>query len=292
MNDVLIDVILPLVLSVMMFTMGLTLRVDDFRRVGKKPKAFFLGVVNQMLVLPVAVFVLVGLSGLRPEFAVGFMILAACPGGITSNVMSHYARGDTALSISLTAVISLVSFMTLPLIVAISMGHFMATDGSADFPMMRIALTMFVINVIPVGLGMLTLAKLPNLSAKIAPWFDRITVVLFIVVVVGAVRRNWDLVVTNIAELGGTSLLICTAMLAIGFVAARLARLDKAQATTISLETGVQNAATAILIGGTILGSELLYLPGAIYGVCMYLPAGLLLLIARYVVNKRGVTAT
>lgn len=292
MNDVLVDVILPLVLSVMMYTMGLTLRMDDFRRVGRKPKAFFLGVVNQMLVLPVAVFVLVGLSGLRPEFAVGFMILAACPGGITSNVMSHYARGDTALSISLTAIISLVSFMTLPLIVAFSMGHFMTAENGTDFPMMRIALSLFVINVIPVGLGMLTLAKLPNLAGKIAPWFDRITVVLFVVVVVGAVRRNWDLVVTNMAELGGTSLLICVIMLAIGYVTARLARLDKAQATTISLETGVQNAATAILIGGTILGSELLYLPGAIYGVCMYLPAGLLLLIARYVVNKRGVTAT
>jgi bile acid:Na+ symporter, BASS family len=290
MNDVLVDVILPLVLSVMMYTMGLTLRMDDFRRVGRKPKAFFLGAANQMLVLPLAVFGIMSFSGLSPEFAVGFMILATCPGGITSNVMSHYARGDTALSISLTATISLVSFMTLPLIVAFSMGHFMGSDPAADFPMMRIALSLFVINVIPVGLGMLTLHKLPGLAARIAPWFDRITVLLFIVVVVGAVRRNWDLVVANMAELGGTSLLICVAMLAIGFVTARLARLDKAQATTISLETGVQNAATAILIGGTILGSELLYLPGAIYGVCMYLPAGLLLLYARYRVNRQAAT--
>ena len=285
MNDILVDVILPLVLSVMMYTMGLTLRVEDFRRVGRKPKAFVLGVVNQMLVLPAAVFVLVSLSGLGPEFAVGFMILATCPGGITSNVMCHYARGDTALSVSLTAIVSLVSFMTLPFIVAWSMGHFMGAGPAADFPMGRIVLSLFVINVVPVGLGMLTLSKLPGLATRIAPWFDRITVVLFIVVVVGAVQKNWDLFVANVADLGTMSLVICVAMLAIGFLTARMAKLDKRHATAISLETGVQNAATAILIGGTILGSEMLYLPGAIYGVCMYLPAVLLLFYARFRIN-------
>ncbi|MCW9035457.1 MAG: bile acid:sodium symporter family protein [Rhodospirillales bacterium] len=289
MNDVLVNVVLPLVLSVMMFTMGLTLTVEDFVRVGKKPKAFFLGVFNQMLVLPIAVFIIATLSGLRPEFAVGFMILAACPGGITSNVMCYYARGDTALSISLTAIVSLVSFITLPLIVGYSISHFMSGEQAANFPMSRIAISLFVINVIPVSIGMATLHYFPKLATKIAPWFDRITVVLFIVIVVGAVKRNWDLVVANLGDLGGISLVICAVMLAVGFITARLMKLDKSQATTISMETGVQNAATAILIGGTILGSEFLYLPGAIYGVCMYLPAGILILGARYFINKKAV---
>jgi BASS family bile acid:Na+ symporter len=291
MNDVLVNVILPLVLSVMMYTMGLTLVIDDFKRVGRKPKAFFLGAFNQMLVLPVSVFVIVSMAGLPPAFAAGFMILAACPGGITSNVMCYYARGDTALSISLTAVVSLVSFITLPLIVGYSIGHFLGPEKVVDFPTVRIAISLFFINVVPVALGMATLHFLPRVAVRIAPWFDRATVVLFIVVVIGAIRRNWELVVANMAELGGISLAICAAMLLIGFLTARLLRLDKPQATAISLETGVQNAATAILVGGTLLGSEVLYLPGAIYGVCMYLPAGLLLLAARYMINSKPSSA-
>lgn len=290
MDDVLVNVILPMVLSVMMFTMGLTLTIADFKRVGRKPKAFFLGIFNQMLVLPLTVFFLVSLIDIRPEFSVGFMILAACPGGITSNVMCHYARGDTALSISMTAVVSLVSFLTLPLIVGLSINHFMAADQVANVPVLRIALSLFFINAIPVALGMLILQKFPTMAVKIAPWFDRITVLLFVIVVVGAVRRNWDLVVVNMEELGGMALLICVTMLVFGYISARLLKLDKPQATAISLETGIQNAATAILVGGTILGSEFFYLPGAIYGVSMYLPAGLLLLAARFMMNRQNLS--
>ena len=287
MNDILIDVILPLVLFTMMYTMGLTLVADDFGRVTKKPKAFLLGISNQMLVLPAIVFIIATVSGLRPEFAVGFMILAACPGGITSNVMSHYAGGDTALSISMTAIASVVSFVTLPLIVGLSMNHFMATEQMVDFPMMKISLSLFVVNVIPVILGMLTLRYLPRFAAKIAPWFDRVTVVLFIVIVGGAVIKNWSLGMANMGELGFIALLISATMLTIGFVSARWVKLNKPQATAIALETGVQNAATAILVGGTILNSELLYLPGALYGILMYIPAGILLVVLRYRVNKR-----
>jgi len=225
MNDILIDVILPLVLFTMMYTMGLTLVSDDFGRVTKKPKAFLLGISNQMLVLPAIVFIIATVSDLRPEFAVGFMILAACPGGITSNVMSHYAGGDTALSISMTAIASVVSFLTLPLIVGFSMNHFMATEQVVDFPMIKISLSLFIVNVIPVVFGMLTLRYLPKFAAKIAPWFDRITLILFIVIIVGAVIRNWSLGMANMGELGGIALVISATMLTIGFVSARWVKL-------------------------------------------------------------------
>ncbi len=273
MNGPLVQIALPLVLVFMMITMGLSLTVADFRRVVTRPRAFFTGAVNQMLLLPLVTFFIATASGLEPPLAAGFMILAACPGGITSNVLTFYAKGDLALSITLTSVVSLLGFVTVPLIVGFSIAHFMGAEQAVEPPAEVIAGSVFALTIIPVALGMLLARFASGLARRIEPLMNKLSALLFVVVVVGAVAANWELFVTNVATLGVASLSLCIVMMTAGYYTAKVMSLDARQAVSISLETGVQNATMGLVIGASILGSDALSLPSAIYGVCMYLPA-------------------
>jgi BASS family bile acid:Na+ symporter len=281
MDGPLVQIVLPLVLMFMMVTMGLNLTVDDFKRVATRPKAFFTGAVNQMVLLPLVTFAVATDSGLEPTLAAGFMILAASPGGITSNVLTHFARGDLALSITLTAVVSLLGFVTIPLIVGFGLDHFLAADDAVSAPAEVLAGSVFALTILPVGLGMLVRRFNEALAFRIEPLMNKVSAVLFVIVVIGAVAANWALFVANLGTLGVASLVLCVTMMSIGFGTARLVQLDERQAVSISIETGVQNATMGLLIGTTILGDEALALPSAIYGVVMYLPASLFLLLLR-----------
>lgn len=281
MDGVLVQVGLPLVLAFMMVTMGLGLAPRDFARVATRPKAFAVGAVNQMLVLPLVTFAIASVSTLEPALAAGFMILAACPGGVTSNILTHYAKGDTALSIALTSVVSLVGFITIPLIVGFALTNFTGASQAIEPPTKLIAGSVFVLTIIPVAIGMGIRRGSATLAAALEPWFNRISALLFVLVVVGAVASNWTLFVTNVAELGIAVLGLNVSMMAVGYASAVLLKLEDKQAISISIETGLQNVTMGMFIGTTLLGSEAMSLPSAIYGVLMYGPAALFLFFLR-----------
>lgn len=271
--DSLITVFLPLALAIIMFSLGLGLTLDDFRRVFSAPKAFGVGALAQIVALPVVAYAIAVMFRLPSELAVGMMILSFCPGGVTSNILTKFARGDLALSISLTGVISLVSVVTVPLLVAFAADRFMGVDAP-PVNVTSLALAMFLITAVPVVLGMLLRHFASGLTTSVEGFVEKLAVVLFVVVVVGALASNWSLFVENLPVLGPAVVVLNVVLLAIGVGLARLTSLDGRQATAISIETGIQNATLGITVGSLIVeqASALppFSLPSAVYGITMY----------------------
>ncbi|MEM7440408.1 MAG: bile acid:sodium symporter family protein [Pseudomonadota bacterium] len=280
MGDFLVDVALPLILAFIMFTLGLGLRVSDFTRVFSMPKAFATGFVNQMILLPIVGFAMAAALGLSPELAVGFMILALCPGGVTTNVLAKIGDGNTALSISLTAVVTIVAVFTLPLILDFSVQSFMGSEAP-PVDTLTLSVTMFLMTVVPVTIGMVVTAIAPGFVTSVGPLLSRIAVALFALIVLAAIAANLDVLRDNLASLGPACLLLMAVMLAVGMVTASLAGLSPRDATTIAIETGVQNStlgiAVAAILAGQIIGDvdgfSSFALPAAMYGVLMYVLA-------------------
>ena len=272
--DVLISVVLPLGLAFIMFTLGVGLTAADFARVGQRPLAFFIGALNQSILLPLVTFICVLAFGIRAEMALGFMILAACPGGVTSNVISKLAKGDVALSVSLTAVISLASVVTVPLILGLSMGYFMG-DAAPEIDITKTAVTMFALTVVPVTLGLGARAVAPAAMTRAEPKLSAVATILFAVIVLAALAANWALFVENIVVIGPALLVLLAALTTIGFVVPRLLGRSVTEAKTISVETGVQNSTLGIAVAAIIVGGEggftAYALPSAVYGILMYL---------------------
>jgi len=272
--DILISVVLPLGLAFIMFTLGVGLTPADFARVGQRPLAFFIGALNQSILLPLVTFICVLAFGIRAEMAVGFMILAACPGGVTSNVISKLAKGDVALSVSLTAVISLASVVTVPLILGLSMGYFMG-DAAPEIDITKTAVTMFALTVVPVTLGLGARAMAPAAMTRAEPKLSAVATILFAVIVLAALAANWALFVENIVVIGPALLVLLAALTTIGFVVPRLLGRSVTEAKTISVETGVQNSTLGIAVAAIIVGGEggftAYALPSAVYGILMYL---------------------
>jgi len=269
----LIDVFLPLSLVFIMFTLGLGLTIEDFKNVIKEPRAFAIGLINQMVLLPIFAVIVIILFGLTNELAVGMMILACCPGGVTSNVITKLAKGDTALSISYTAVISIVTVLTLPLIVGISMQYFMA-DNIPEINILTLGLTMFLITALPVGIGLLTHSKFRNFTHSFEPKAGKISTLLFVVILIGALTSEWNTFITNLSILGPAIITLIMVMIFIGYNSSRLFKLNKKQAITVAIESSIQNATVGITIGNLIISQEtvisILSLPSAVYGILMY----------------------
>ena len=270
----LVKVALPLILAFIMFSLGVGLRVNDFTRVIKFPKAFGTGLFNQLILLPLVAFGIVTAFKISPELAVSVMILSFCPGGVTSNVLTRLANGNTPLSISLTAVTSLLSIITVPLLVAVSVKHFMG-EHEAQINVTSLGIKMFLLTAVPVGLGMLLRAKAPSLVEKISRTISRIAMVLFVLIIIAALAVNRVVVFSNLAALGPALILINIGMLGLGLASSRLLRLETKDATTISLESGVQNGTLGIAVGAMIAANASDSLPpttvaSAVYGITMY----------------------
>jgi len=269
----LIDIFLPLSLVFIMFTLGLGLTINDFKNVIKEPRAFGIGLINQMVLLPLFAFIIIILFGLTNELAVGMMILACCPGGVTSNVITKLAKGDTALSISYTAVISIATVLTLPLIVGISMQYFMA-DNIPEINILTLGLTMFLITALPVGIGLLIHSKFRNFTHSFEPKAGKISALLFVVILIGALTSEWNTFITNLSILGPAIITLIMVMIFIGYNSSRLFKLNKKQAITVAIESSIQNATVGITIGNLIISQEtvisILSLPSAVYGILMY----------------------
>ena len=269
-----IDVFLPLSLIFIMFTLGIGLTIEDFRIVFRFPKAFGIGIINQMILLPIVAFIIVSLIGLSNEMAVGLMILSCCPGGVTSNIITKLAKGDTALSISYTAIVSIVTVITLPLIVGFSMEYFMGSDAP-PINILSLGLTMFIITAVPVCIGLYVNTKHNTFAGSFAPIANKISTILFIIIVAGALASEWNAFINNLKSLGPAIIALIISMLFIGYHSGKLFNMNKKQAVTIAIESGIQNATVGITIGNLILnqtnGLSILSLPSGVYGILMYL---------------------
>lgn len=272
--DILLSVFLPLSLAIIMFSLGIGLTIDDFKRVGARPFAFGIGAINQMVALPIIGFIIAIAFGLPGELALGLMILAFCPGGVTSNILTKLAKGDVALSISLTAVISLMTIFTVPLLVAWSADYFMGL-AAPDVNVTQLGIAMFAITAVPVLLGVAIRHFASGASQRAEPWLARFANILFIVIVVGALAANWDIFIENLPKLGPSLVVLNIVLLAIGWYSARLLKLDPKEASAVSIETGVQNATLGITVGSLIAeqasGLPPFSLPSGVYGITMYL---------------------
>lgn len=271
----LVSVVLPLVLAFIMFSLGLGLRGADFARVFRQPKVFAVGLGNQLVLLPLVAFGLITAFDLPPMLAVGTMILALCPGGVTSNMLTRIADGTPPLSISLTAVASLLSVLIVPVMVAWTVGYFQVEE-SREVDVTAIGIKMFLITAVPVAAGMFLTRFAPKLVERISKTVANIALVLFVLIVILAIKANWDALMKYATVLGPTLLALMGIMLALGLITGRLLRVTPREATTISLESGIQNATLGIAVAGFVgaeaAGGELpdSALPSAVYGVLMY----------------------
>ena len=276
------DVILPLALAFIMFTLGLGLTFSDFARVAKMPKNFLIGLISQLIFLPLAALIIVFIWPLQPELAIGLMLIAAAPGGVTSNILTSFAKGDVALSISLTAVMSLLSVISVPIVLGLSIG-LISNDSLGSISLTGIAISMFLIVTLPVLLGMIFRASLSYLTKKIEKGAKILSSALFVLVLIGAILAERQNLVEYFAQTGLVVLILNILMMAIAYYWAKLFSTGKSQLKAISIECGLQNGTLAIFVGTSVFGGGLYIVPAATYSVIMYLTS----LIFVYFIRNR-----
>lgn len=284
-ESILTTVGLPLALAFIMIGMGLSLSVSDFKRIFIYPKAVVLGLICQLVLLPSIGFGLVNAFDLTGALAVGVMIIAAVPGGATSNLISHLAKGDTALSISLTAVSSLLTVITIPLIVNYSIVHF-GEEGSVLLPLGRTIAQIFVITLIPVSIGMFIKWKRPLISQKADRPVRILSGVFLAAIIVAAVVKERENLVEYFILTGPVMLTLNVGMLALGYVLAKFFILPFRQRVTIAIETGIQNGTLGIFVAATLLKDSTMTIPSAIYSLIMFITAGVVIYLATRTSSK------
>ena len=281
--NIITDVILPLALAFIMFTLGLGLSVKDFSNVFKKPKNFLIGLVSQLIFLPIVGLILVIIWPLPIEIAIGVMLIAAAPGGVTSNILTFFARGDVALSVSLTAVMSLLSAVSVPIVLTISIGLIGDSSLPDSISLTGIALSMFLIVTLPVLLGMGVRSFLNSLTLKIEKSARFISTLLFVLVLVGAILAERENVVSYFAQTGLVVLTLNILMMLIAFYWSGFFGMGIAQKKAIAIECGLQNGTLAIFVGTSLFGGGLYIIPAATYSLVMYLTS----LIFIYFIKNR-----
>jgi len=265
------DVILPLALAFIMFTLGLGLSISDFSNVFKKPKNFLIGLISQLIFLPIVGLILVIVWPLPIEIAIGVMLIAAAPGGVTSNILTFFARGDVALSVSLTAVMSLLSAVSVPVVLAISIGLIGDSSLPESISLTGIALSMFLIVTLPVLLGMGVRSFLNSLTLKIEKSARFISTLLFVLVLLGAILAERENVVSYFAQTGLVVLALNILMMIIAFYWSGFFGTGISQKKAIAIECGLQNGTLAIFVGTSVFGGGLYIIPAATYSLVMYL---------------------
>jgi len=267
--NIVTDVVLPIALAFIMFSLGLGLSISDFARIFIKPKEFFVGFVSQLIILPIVALILVFIWPVSPEIAIGVMILAAAPGGATSNILTSFAKGDVALSISLTAVISILSVITIPLILGISLSLLGTNLANEGISLIDIALKMFLIVTVPVLIGML----LKNILSSFEGIAKKISTVLFFLVLLGAVLAERENVITYFAQAGLITLILNIVMMLIAFYLSKSLISNISQQRAITLECGLQNGTLAIVVANVFFDGGAYLIPAATYSLIMYATA-------------------
>lgn len=277
-NSILTTVILPISLAIIMLGMGLSLTISDFKNVFKNPKAALIGLTNQMLILPLIGFILAVTFDLDPVLAVGLMIISACPGGATSNLITHVAKGDIALSISLTAFTSIATVFTIPIILSFSLNYFMNETGNTiELPIGETMLQITGITILPVSIGMLIKHFKTSFAKKMEKPMRIASTVIFIAVVLGIILANRDIIVSSFKSSGLVALLLNVTTMATGYFSARIFKLNLKQSISITIESGIQNGTLAIVVALSILNRMELSIPGVVYSLLMFFTSGFLM---------------
>lgn len=263
------SVVLPLAIVIIMITMGMSLTVADFRRVLSQPKAVGVGLLCQLIVLPILGIAVASLLPLEAVFAVSVVLLAASPGGTTSNLISHAAELDRALSVTLTAVSNSVSWLTIPFLLSFAMRRFTLGSQAVDFPVGDVMIQVAGLTIVPIVVGMAIRHFRPNFAEATKRGSKIFAAVFLLVVILALVVQNWEVIQTEAPRFALAFILLNTVALLAGFLIAKLFRLPQLQAITISIETGLQNSTIAITVALAILGSSEMTIVPALYGIWM-----------------------
>ncbi|MFM7467024.1 MAG: bile acid:sodium symporter family protein [Crocinitomicaceae bacterium] len=273
---------MPIALGIIMLGLGLSLKIADFKRVVKFPKAVFIGLFCQMIILPFVCFGIAKMFNLGPELAIGLMLLSASPGGPTANLFSHLAKGDVALNITLTAINSILTLVTLPLIVGWSLDLF-GKSGEISMPFNKIV-EVFLIILIPVSIGMLIHAKAHSFAKMMDKPVKILSALFLVVVIVGAVLKEKENLGNYFEQVGMAALVFNLASMIIGFFVPLFFKIEKKQAIAIGMEIGIHNGTLAIFIALNVLDNSMMSIPPAIYSLLMFFTAA----VFGILVNKIG----
>ena len=279
-DSILTAVFLPLALAFIMLGMGLSLTVKDFKNILLFPKAIIIGLTNQLVLLPVFGFALIQLFGLSGAMAVGIMILAACPGGATSNLITHLSKGDIALSISLTAISSFITILTIPLIVNFAI-NFFGEEGSVTLPLLETIIQIMGVTIVPVSIGMILKKRFPKMALKADKPVRIASAIIFAAVLFAAILKERDSIVEYFVLSGPIMLSLNILTLVVGFFLATVFVLPKRQRLTISIESGIQNGTLGIMIAATLLKNSEMTIPIAIYSLIMFMTSAFIIFIAN-----------
>ena len=267
-----VTTIAPIILALIMLGLGLGLKIEDFAKVIKSPKDFFIGCFSQLIILPIVAYILILLFKTSPEIAIGVMIIAAAPGGVTSNILTKFANGDVALSISLTAVISLISIISVPLIIFGSANLIGITNISQNISMTGIALKMFLVVTVPVILGMIIRRLADSFVSSKVEIFNKLNIVFFVIFFIAAFYEEKDNILNFIMQAGLISFVLNISMMIIAFFLAKNFASGIKQQKCIALECGLQNGTLALFVSTQIFGDDILYaIPTGAYALIMYI---------------------
>jgi len=272
--------IAPFCLIIIMFGLGLGLTVADFKRLTKYPSDFIVGFFGQVILLPIVAFILIHIISLPPELALGTMLIAAAPGGVMSNILTKFANGDVALSVSLTAIISLISVITVPFIIFNSAG-FLNIEIGKEISMLNIALKMFVAVTVPVALGMIVRALMSDFVISKTLLVQRLSLILFLIVFAAIWIEEWDRITSFIQRAGLIALVLNLTMIFLGYYLAKFLASGVAQRKCISLECGLQNGTLALFVGTQLFDNVVFMVPTAAYALIMFSTATIFVLIVR-----------
>ena len=272
--DLLTKVILPAALFLIMFGIGLSLRLIDFKNVITSPKVVGIGLCAQMVLLPLIAFAVALVFALPPEIAVGLIIIALAPGGATSNMFTYLCKGDVSLSITLTALASVITPFSIPLLADASMHYFMGNNVAFSLPVGETIMKLFVITVIPVVLGMLVLAYGERVAKKIEPLFKWLSILFLLLIIALIVLKNAAHMASFFAQAGLATLVLNIVALLVGYQLAKLTKLSHPQSITIGFEVGIQNGTLALVVAGTLIGNSVMMIPAVTYSLIMFVTGG------------------
>ena len=272
--------IAPFCLIIIMFGLGLGLTIADFKRLTKYPGDFVVGFFGQVILLPIVAFILIHIISLPPELALGTMLIAAAPGGVMSNILTKFANGDVALSVTLTAIISLISVITVPFIIFNSAG-FLNIEIGKEISMLNIALKMFVAVTVPVALGMIVRALMSDFVISKTLLVQRLSLILFLIVFAAIWIEEWDRITSFIQRAGLIALVLNLTMIFLGYYLAKFLASGVAQRKCISLECGLQNGTLALFVGTQLFDNVVFMVPTAAYALIMFSTATIFVLIVR-----------
>ena len=262
--------IAPIALALIMLGLGLGLTIQDFTRVAKQPKDFLVGLICQLILLPIIAFILIKILNTPMELALGVMIIAAAPGGVTSNVLTKFANGDVALSVSLTAIISLISIISVPFIVFKSADFLQVSYASSEISMIGISLKMFLVVTLPVIIGMLIRKFATNFVSKNTLLIQRISIILFAIVFLAIWVEEWENIISYLSQAGLITLVLNIVMMIMGFYVAKMFASGAKQRKSISLECGLQNGTLAVFVASQIFSDIVYLIPTAAYALIMF----------------------